>query len=162
MRGNTPPLPPNRYLICSGHIASIGALIHLSTIFGGPSWYRAIGAPETIAQMAANGRSYPVLACLLIATVLFSWAGYAYSGAGLMRRFPFLRTALTLIATLLIVRGISFIPLMLWRPAWLAGIYRGHSVDGFLVASSAICLATGIAYALGTRQVWRSASIKLR
>jgi putative oxidoreductase len=144
----------NRYLVWSGLTAIVGAIIHLAAIVGGPSWYSFIGAPNSIVHLAAIGHPYPAIACVVIASILFVLAAYAFSGAGLVRRLPFVRITLVLISTILVVRGISFIPLMMWRPALFSDICNCNGVDSFLVVTSAICLAGGLAFAVGTCKAW--------
>lgn len=146
--------PRNNYLIWSGLSAAAAALLHIATIFGGPAWYRLIGATEPIVQMAARGHPYPVVVCLVAAAMLLACAGFAFSGAGLIRRLPFLRTALVLITVALFVHGIAFIPLVIFWPQLMLGIYDGVGINTILIVTSAICLVGGIGFALGTRQAW--------
>ncbi|MBI3285480.1 MAG: hypothetical protein HYZ65_11630 [Burkholderiales bacterium] len=143
------------YLLCAGLVALFGGLLHIAAIYGGPNWYAALGAPDAIVHMVRAGSSYPAKVCLLIAALLFVCAAYACSGAGLLPRLPLLRTALSLIAAALIVRGLSFIPLMLLYPQALAGICNCRGVDSLLLITSALCLATGLAYAVGVRRLGR-------
>lgn len=148
----------NRYLLCAGVALVLGALLHIAAIFGGPAWYAAIGAPDQLVQMVREGRSYPIKICLLIASFLLVCAGYAFSGAGLILRLPLLRTALCLISAGLLLRALGLVPLMILYPQALAGICNCKGVDFFLLLTSAICLAIGAAYALGTRQAWQGLS----
>lgn len=150
----------NHYLLFSGIVAVASGFLHVATIFGGPSWYRFIGAPEGIVRLASQGHFYPVLVCLVAAAVLFSCAAFAFSGAGLTRRLPFLRTALVLTTCGLLVHGIAFIPLVMLRPDLMIGVYDGSGVNTMLVVTSIICLVTGITYALGTRQAWSQVGLK--
>lgn len=48
----------NNLLVSAGYLSFFAALLHVSCIFGGPSWYRFFGAGEHMAQMAANGDLY--------------------------------------------------------------------------------------------------------
>ncbi|MGH8077680.1 MAG: hypothetical protein ACREPE_10190 [Lysobacter sp.] len=105
--------------------------------------------------MARIGAPYATISCLVIATVLFVFAAYAFSGVGLIRHLPFLRTVLVLVASVLILRGIMFVPLVLWRPGALAGICDCRSVDTFIIVTSIICLTMGTGFAIGARDVWR-------
>ncbi len=139
----------SRCLIASGIIALIGGLLHIAIIFGGPPWYAFFGAPEAIVRMVRTGALYPTIFCLVVALLLFSCASYAFSGAGIIRRLPFLRFGLSLIAAVFIFRGIAFIPLARLRPDILARICNCKGIDSFLVITSGICLATGVGYALG-------------
>ncbi len=144
----------NKYFIFAGVTTFIGGLIHLSMIIGGPSWYSFFGAPDAIAQMAGTDSLYPAFVCIFIACVLFTWSFYALSGAGLLVTLPFLRTILILIAVALIIRGVSFIPLMLINPEIFQGITNCQSVNAFLIITSAICLIVGLAYAVGIKKSW--------
>lgn len=150
----------NRYLFWSGVAAAIGAAVHLAIPVGGPSWYEFFGAPQQLVNLARIGAPYALVSCLVIATVLVFFAAYAFSGAGLIRRLPFLRTALVLIATLLILRGLLFVPLAVWLPHTLAGICDCRGVDTFLVVTSVICLALGLGYAVGARNLLRQSRAK--
>ncbi|MBL8508641.1 MAG: hypothetical protein JNM11_09225 [Chitinimonas sp.] len=146
---------PNRYLIAAGIAALAGSLLHLAIPVGGPSWYAFFGAPDGLVAMARAGHWYPVICCLVIALALLLAAAYAFSGAGMLRRLPWQRTVLLGISAVLVLRGIGFIPLMLWQPERLADICNCQGVDTFLVITSLLCLSIGMAYALGTRQLWR-------
>lgn len=146
--------PKNNYLIWSGNAAVAAGVLHIATIFGGPSWYRIIGATEPIVQMAAKGHAYPAIVCLVAAAILFACASFAFSGAGLIRRLPLLRTALVLITIALLIHGIAFIPLVIWWPHLMIGIYDGVGVNTILIVTSLICTGAGIGFALGARQAW--------
>ncbi|MFZ6731101.1 hypothetical protein ACO0LG_04170 [Undibacterium sp. Ji42W] len=146
----------NPYLFGSGIVLVLGALLHLVTIVGGPDWYAYIGAPDGIVAMARAGKRYPVLACIIIASILFVCAAFAFSGAGLIWRLPFRRKVLALIACGFIVRGVSFIPFAIWKPEALASVTNIRSVNALLLITSAICLFTGLGIALGLRQLMKS------
>lgn len=153
--------PKNSYLIWSGITAAAAGLLHIATIFGGPAWYRLIGATEPIVQLAARGHSFPVIVCVIAAAMLFACAAFAFSGAGIIPRLPFLRTALVLITIALFIHGIAFIPLVMWWPQLMIGIYDGVGVNTILIVTSVICLVTGIGFALGARKAWSRISSQL-
>ena len=142
----------NRYLICSGMVALAAGVLHIAIIFGGPTWYAFFGAPAPIVQMAGAGALYPTIFCLVVASLLLLCATYAFSGAGLYRRLPFLRTGLVFVGSVFILRGVVFIPLMVLRPDVLARVCNCNGIDTFLVVTSVICLATGIGYVVGARK----------
>ena len=73
------------------------------------------------------------------------WALYAFSGAGIIRRLPLLRTALVLISAVYLLRAFAVLPLVILRPELL---------DTFAVVSSMIVLAYGLAYAVGAWASW--------
>ena len=137
----------NKLLLFAGVLSGVAALLHVAIIIGGAQWYRFFGAGEELASMAESGSWYPAMLTGAIAVVLLVWALYAFSGAGLMRRLPFLKAGLVIISALYLIRGLAFIPVYLVQP---------EMVDGFLVWSSLICLVYGLSYAIGTRQVWKN------
>ena len=105
------------WLVVAGCLSQAAALAHLATIVGGPDWYRTMGAGERIARAAERGEAFPAIATLGIALILSIWAAYAASGAGLIGRLPFLRTALVAITMVYLLRGMALVwPAMLRRP----------------------------------------------
>lgn len=138
--------PGTTWLIAGGWLSVAAALLHIACLFGGPDWYRFLGAGEGMAHAAARGYWRPTLITLAIGTILLIWAAYAFSGAGWLPRLPLLRTGLVAISTVYLLRALVFIPLNM----------RLHShSDGFALWSSAIVLVFGIAYAVGTLKAWR-------
>ena len=139
----------NKLLLFGGLLSGIAALLHIAIIIGGPQWYRFFGAGEELASMAEKGSWYPAVLTFGIAVVLLLWALYAFSGAGLIRRFPLLKVGLVVISAVYLIRGLAFIPAYFVKP---------EIVDDFLIWSSLICLVYGFSYAIGTRQVWAKLS----
>lgn len=137
------------YLFITGLAASAGAVLHIAILFGGPDWYAFFGAPQRLVDMARAGNIRAPISCLVIAAFLALLAAYAFSGAGVIRRLPFLRLVLAAVAGVLILRGALFVPLILWRPGALSGICECRSVDAFIIVTSVLCLAMGVGYALG-------------
>ena len=86
-----------------------------------------------------------IVSSLLIASVLALWGLYALSGAGIVRRLPFTRTALSAITGIYLLRGIAFVPLQAHFP--------GNSA-AFWYWSSGICLCIGLVHLAGLRQAW--------
>lgn len=66
----------NYALIVGGVLSFLASLMHIAVIYVGADGYRLFGAGEESAMMAG---------------VLFVWAPFAFSGAGLMRRMPMLK-----------------------------------------------------------------------
>lgn len=144
MNGDRRSAPPNRFLLAAAALDGIGALLHLACIpLGGPA-YRALGAGERMAQLADAGHPYPTIIAAAIASVLTVWALYALSGAGVIRRLPLLRPVLCAIAAVFLLRGIGFVMLMPYFP--------GNSMT-FWIASSAVCLVSGLVHAAGVRRI---------
>ena len=135
----------NKWLIAGGTLSLVAANLHLAVIAGGGPWYRFFGAGEEMARAAERGSLAPALMTFGIAAVLAVWALYAFSGAGLIRRLPLLRTALIVISGVYLLRGLALVPLLVLRP---------DLVGTFEVVSSLIVLAYGLAYAIGTWTAW--------
>jgi hypothetical protein len=118
-------------------------------MFGGPDWYAFFGAPRGLVEMARAGNIRAPISCLVIAAFLTLLAAYAFYGAGVIRRLPFLRLGLASIAAVLVLRGVLFVPLIVWRPSALSGICDCRTVDTFIIITSVLCFVLGVGYALG-------------
>jgi hypothetical protein len=132
-------------LILAGAGSSVAAVLHLACLVVGPSAFRVFGAGPGMVRRAEEGDALPYLMAAAIAAVLATWALYAWSGAGLVRRLPFLRTVLAAIAAVYLVRGLAFPLLQPWFP--------GNSAAFWLV-TSAICVLLGALYGLGLWRTW--------
>ena len=139
----------NPILIAGGILSAAASLLHLAVIVGGPSWYRFFGAGEAMARMAERDSPYPTVVTIGIASVLAVWSAYAFSGAGLIPRLPLMRTALVLISTVYLLRGLVLIPVFLINPG---------GVQPFVLWSSLIVLVYGLCYAVGTWIAWPALS----
>ena len=135
----------NPWLIAGGTLSALAALLHIAVILGGPEWYRFFGAGEGMARAAERGMTRPAIYTLVIAAILLGWSLYAFSGAGLIRRLPLLRTALVAISAIYLLRASAPLPILLLAP---------EQTTGFLLWSSLIVLIYGIAYAVGTWRAW--------
>lgn len=136
-----------RLLLTGGALTGLASLLHVAIILGGPDSYRFFGAGERMARLAAAGSPYPAVITAGIALVLGIWALYAFSGAGVIRRLPLLRLALTLIAGVYLVRGILGIPIVMLMNDPYANQLRARMT--FMVVSSVICIFLGLCYAMG-------------
>lgn len=139
----------NKALVFGGVASTLAALLHIAIIIGGPDWYRFFGAGEDMAHMAERGSWTPAAVTLFMMLVLQTWGLYAFSGAGLIRRLPLLKTALVTISTIYLIRGFLPITVFIIDPARINQVH---------ISSSLVCLLIGGAYAMGTRQRWRELS----
>jgi len=146
----------NRLLVAGGCITAVVSLLHVAIIIGGPDWYRFFGAGERMARLAARGSIYPAIITSSIAAILGVWAVYAFSAAGVIRRLPLLRLALTLIAAVYLARGILGVPVVLL----VDNVYTNQLREKmtFMVVSSAICVVLGLCYAVGATRLRRTPS----
>ncbi len=148
MRGGGDAMKQNWFLILGGVASASAALAHLAVIVGGPAWYRFFGAGERMARAAERGLwTAPAMTCA-IAGVLFVWAAYAFSGAGLIPRLPLLRLGLVTISTIYLARALWIVP----------GLPLLGRTPGFVLWSSLIVSAIGLFYAIGTWRAWDALS----
>jgi hypothetical protein len=102
-----------RFLLVAGAIGSFFiAALHLVIIFVGAPGYRYFGAPG-LAVLAERGSLTPAVVTSGIVLVFTIWGFYALSGAGVVRPLPLLRTALSVIAAVYMLRGLLLIPELL-------------------------------------------------
>ena len=141
-------LKGKQWLILGGGLSVAAALLHVAIIFGGAPAYRYFGAGEEMAELATAGSVLPALLTLFLAVVLALWGLYAFSGAGLIRHLPLLRIGLVIIAGIYTVRGIGFVPQVLWM------IESPQSVAPREIVFSLASLFVGSAYLIGTVSSW--------
>lgn len=139
-------MPTNKPLMIAGCCSILGALLHVVCIAGGADWYRFMGAGERIAKQVQAGEVMPAVITLLISSLLLVWALFAFSGAGLIRKLPMLRTALVLISSVYLLRGIAGFFLPLWVDH---SMVQQNSVTFWWISSTVCCIFGGF-YAVGT------------
>lgn len=131
----------------AGVLSAVVALLHLVIIVAGGPAYRYFGAGEKMARLAEQGSATPTLITSGLTLVFGVWAAYAFSGAGLLRRLPLLRTGLITIGLIYTLRGLLLGPQMMWS-------FSGHSaaVPPRQLGFSAVALFIGLAYLVGTQR----------
>ncbi|MBV8660167.1 MAG: hypothetical protein JO142_20290 [Burkholderiales bacterium] len=137
--------PFNLALVAGAVLSTVAALLHIGCIIGGPPWYRFFGAGERMARAAERGSVYPTLITTGIVAVLFAWAAYALSAAGVIAHLPLLKFAIVAITVVYLMRGLVLVPVLLAKP---------KRVTPFIVWSSLICIGYGAIHLLGVAQVW--------
>ena len=138
------------FLKLAGFLSFIVSAVHIAIIFGGPRWYRFFGAGEGMAQMAEQNLLRPTLITASISMVLAVWGAYAWSGAGLIPKLPFLKTVLSTITVVYLIRGCGGL---------IAPFVSNHPLIvqnsiGFWVWSSIICILFGIIHLKGVIEKW--------
>ena len=139
------PTPGTAALAMAAALSAAAAIAHLACVVIGARAYRFMGAGESMTRAVEAGKTRPTLTTVAIAAVLFVWAAYALSGAGLIGHLPFTKVALLAITSVYIGRAVFF-PLL--RPS-----FPGNSTKFWLV-SSGICLAIGLVHAYGLASRW--------
>jgi len=142
----------NKLLITGGIFSILAALLHIAIIIGGPDWYITFGAGEEMAKMAEQGSWIPTVSTLAIFLLLFVWGMYAFSGAGLIKQLPFLKSILIIISGIYLFRGIAIFPLI---------IFNIEPISFLLILSWIVSFIMGLAYAIGTKQEWAKLSFFL-
>jgi putative oxidoreductase len=138
-------------LVIAGALSFLAAALHICVIVGGASWYRFFGAGETMALLAERGSVKPAFITLAISLILFVWGLYAWSGAGLLPKMPFLKLGLVTITTIYLVRGLGGLiaPFASDHPQ-----IKQNSVN-FWVWSSIVCLVIGMVHLSGVVSKWQ-------
>lgn len=137
----------------TGGLVFAAALLHLGIIVGGPDWYRFFGAGEPMAVMSEQGLWYPAIVTAFISAVLFVWSLYAFSGAGMIRRLPLLKTALLIIGAIFLLRGLLAVPLLFFSDSPYMAELKEKMV--FMVVTSVICLFLAVGYLKGFWLLYR-------
>ncbi len=133
------------WLLAAGSMNIAAALLHLACIFGGPEWYRFMGAGERMVRLAEIGSPQPALITLGIASALSAAAAYAFSGAGILPRLPLLIPALLTICGIFALRAAA-LPLML--------THMSDRSPTFLYWSSVVVLVFAIVHGVGIWLNW--------
>ena len=140
------------------------AVLHVAIIPFGASGLRYFGADKRLVEMAERGDYLvPTVASVGIFAVLSTFALYAWSGAGRMRRLPGLRFVLLVITSIYLLRGVIVVPQVPISLLDPDGVPRRE------VAFSAVSLLIGLLHLRGItetpdlvpplmRSVWRAAS----
>ncbi len=126
------------------------ALLHVGAIFFGEAGARFFTAPRFVLELIRTGSWLIAPVCLVIVSVLGTFALYAWSAAGRMRRLPWQRGGLMTIGCIFTLRGLVLFPqlvLMQRHPGvfpWQGPVF------------SAVALALGIAHLVGARMRWHA------
>ncbi|MBA3442076.1 MAG: hypothetical protein H0T92_19625 [Pyrinomonadaceae bacterium] len=142
-------LTGNQLLKTGGILSFAVALLHIVIILAGAPAYRYFGAGEEMATAAESGSAFPALLTLLLVAIFAIFGLYALSGAGVIRRLPFLNIALILIGTIYTVRGVAVFQQLFQMSMSSAEVAPRE------IVFSMIALVIGLAYLVGTIVSWR-------
>lgn len=132
-------------LVAGAALSAAAGVAHLACIAIGAPAYRFMGAGEKMARAAQARQLRPALVTLVIAAVLFVWAAYALSAAGVIGRLPLLKLALPMVCAAYLARALAF-PLL--KPVF------PENSQTFWLVSSGICLAIGLVHVYGVVALW--------
>lgn len=128
----------NKFLVVGGIIAGLTAVWHLLCIAGGPGWYAFARAPRAVVESARQGTLFAPVGAIVLATLFFACTAYALSGAGIIKKLPFLQSALVTISVICLVRALVVVPALL---AGRLGMW--HIVTGIGWFFSGVCFGMG-------------------
>jgi hypothetical protein len=129
-----------KLLILAGIIAGLSAVWHLLCIVGGPSWFIFARAPSVIITSAQQGTLLAPIGTIIVAALMFSCTIYAFSGAGLIRKIPLLKSALVTISILCLLRVVVVAPSLLYS----------SFADTWQVIATSVWLFVGVCFLLGS------------
>lgn len=140
-----------KVLKLAGILTAITSIMHVAIIVGGADWYRFFGAGEEMAVMHEQGSTYPAVITGVIAIILAIWSAYAFSGAKVLRKLPFTKVVLSLVASVFLARGLLGIPAVIYSDSpYMSELAESMT---FMVVSSLICFIIGSCYGLGAYKI---------
>src|SRR5687767_2094245 len=148
-------MPYTRYFNIAGLASLAIALLHIAIIFAGPGAYLFFGAGREMADADAAGSWIPDLLTLSVAVVFLVFALYGFSGAGMIRRLPLLKTGLIVIASVYTLRGLGI----------LGDLMNYFQLDHYPfrnIIFSSFALLTGINYTAGIIKGFPYLSVQIK
>lgn len=136
------------YLKLAGVLSFAIALLHIVIIFIGASAYRYFEAGEEMASLAEQGSWQPALLTSAIVLAFIVFGVYAWSGAGIMARLPWLRIVLIVISAIYLLRGSAIIIQLVW--------FINSKANLKDIVFSLVSLVTGVCYAVGVKLLWQN------
>lgn len=130
------------FLVLAALIAIGTAVAHMSCIFIGAECYAVQMAPSQIIESAKNGTYLAPIAAILVSAIFVVLGLYALSGAGVIRKLPFLKFTVYAGAMLCIIRGV--LPLQLW-------LRHPEKVNDIVFYAGVVWFITGLLYLFGYR-----------
>ena len=103
----------SKFLIVGGIIAAATACWHLLCILGGPSWYAFARAPHIVVKSAREGTILAPVGAIAIASLMLVCTIYSFSGAGLIKKIPLLKSALITISIICLARALVTVPYLI-------------------------------------------------
>ncbi len=134
-------------LVVSAVMNFVVTAFHFVPIVIGPEAYRVGRAGEDMISMSEAGSIVPDLISFGIACVFFVFGLYALSGAGKIRRLPFLSVILPSVAAIYTLRALAIIPAYFFIPEEIVLIEVIYAIAAFIF---------GIFHILGIKYNWQN------
>jgi hypothetical protein len=140
---------PQKLLRAAALASFAFAALHIGALFGGEPAARFFNAPRPVLALIQQQSLWIIPVVLVICGVLSAFGLYAWSGAGLMRRLPLLRTGLVTIGSIYSLRGLLIVPLVIFAMRH-PGAVAWQSFTFCIVS-----LMVGVLTLAGTFRQWR-------
>jgi hypothetical protein len=137
-----------RLLISAGIIATAAAIWHLLCIIGGPSWFIFARAPQAIITSAEQGTLIAPIGSVIVASLMFYCALFAFSASGVIGKIPLMKPALIIIAALCTLRGLIAMPTFITTTGF----------DVWQIVASTVWFYVGICFIAGSIEQFKLAS----
>lgn len=134
-------------LLAGAGIATLGALLHLACIAGGPAWFQFLHAPPAIVRSAEEGTWLAPLSTTALALAMLLAAAFALSLAGIGPRLPLARAAVIAVAAVCALRVLAGGLILLRRP---------DLFSLFEMVASGVFLAAAVTYGIGAAMPGRA------
>lgn len=132
-------------LIIAGVIAAGTGIWHWLCIFGGLSWYANAHAPRDILESVKQGTLYAPVTTVIIGGLFVMCTLFAFSGAGIIRKVPLLKSALITIALICLVRG----------GIGIVYLVKSQKLDQWELIASPVWFFCGVCFLLGFIQEFK-------
>jgi len=103
----------SKLLLLGALISACAAIWHLLCIIGGPSWFEFARAPKELVESAKQGTWLAPVGAIFIAVLMFTCSLYALSATRIIKKLPLIKTALVVISSLCLVRGLIVVPYLM-------------------------------------------------
>lgn len=137
------------FFITGAVLNFIIAALHIIIIFQGAEGYRYYGAGEDMAQLDEAGSPIPALVTSLVTVFFMIFGIYGLSAAVKLKRLPFLKGVVIIIAAIFVIRGLGFV-------ADLYMIQNDPAYPTRMVYFSLVALMVGACYTIGITRNWRT------
>lgn len=95
-------------LLIGSQLIQLVAVVHVVIAVVGGDLYIFFGAGEEFAEMDNNGSLKPMMITFGLSVLFFQLGFYGLSGAGYLKKLPFVKVVLYLIALVFTARGLLF------------------------------------------------------
>ena len=140
----------SKFLLTGGIIAGLAAVWHLLCLIGGVSWLVFARAPMEVVEAYRQGTWLAPVATFVVAGLMFTCTVYAFSGSGVIKKIPLLKTALVTISIICFLRAFLVLPRLV----------RESFTDTWQIVASSVFFFVGICFLLGSIEAFRQPALE--